>query len=112
MDQLSPQQITLKTSQLSITEDDGTAAEKSVRMDTPSPAGWTLKTHQVSLNEDDRTAVDGQPVNLNTECERESSFLYQYPTGTGNKQPTQADSDNQRSNILKKLFLFCKLVTD
>jgi hypothetical protein len=82
MDQLSPQPITLKTSQLSITEDDGTATDKSVGMDTLSPTGWTLRTHQIYLNEDDRTLVD-----LNTECELESSFLYQYPTGTGNKQP-------------------------
>ncbi len=96
MDQLSPKPITLKTSQLSIIEDDGIAANKGVRMDALSPVGWTLKTHQISLlNEDDRTAVDGEfstesrrrPVDLNTECELESSFLYQYPTGTGNKQP-------------------------
>jgi hypothetical protein len=94
MDQLSPRPITLKTSQLSVIEDDGTAVDKSVRTDTLSPTGWTLKTHQISLNEDDNTAVDGEfstesqrmPVDLNTECELESSFLYQYPTGTGNKQ--------------------------
>jgi hypothetical protein len=92
MDQLSHQPITLKTSQLSVTEDD---ADKSVGMDTLRPTGWTLKTHQISLvNEDDRTAVDGEfstesrckPVGLDIECELESSFLYQYPTGTGNKQ--------------------------
>ncbi len=81
MDHLNAQPITLKTSQLSVIEDDGTAVDKSVRMATLSPTGWTLKTHQISLlNEDDRTVVD-----LNTECERESSFLYQYPTDTGNK---------------------------
>jgi hypothetical protein len=83
MDQLNPNPITLTTSQLSIIEDDGI------------PVRWTPKTDQISLNEDDRTAVDGKlrtesrrrPVDLNTECELESSFLYQYPTGTGNKQP-------------------------
>ncbi len=82
MDQLSPQPITLKTSQLSIIEDDGI------------PVRWTPKTDQISPNEDDRTAVDGEfsteiqrsPVDLDTECELESSFLYQYPTDTGNKQ--------------------------
>jgi hypothetical protein len=122
MDQLNAQPITLKTSQLSITEDDGTDADKSVRMETQSPTGWTPKTNQLSLNEDDRTVVDGQPVDLNTECEPESSFLYQYPTGTGNKQIRRKillqtspflfkQAGDQRSNILKKLFLFCKLVT-
>jgi hypothetical protein len=79
MDQLSPKPITLKTSQLSFIEDEGTAVEKNLRIDRLSPVGWTQKTHQISLNEDDRT-----PVDLNTECELESSFLYQYPTGTGN----------------------------
>jgi hypothetical protein len=95
MDQLSPQPITFKTSQLSVIEYDGTATDKSVRMDTLSPTGRTPKTHQVSINEDDRTVVEGElrteirrrPVDLDTECELESSFLYQYPTGTGNKQP-------------------------
>jgi hypothetical protein len=91
MDQLNAQPITFKTNQLSVIEDEGTAADKNARVDTLSPTGWTLKT----LNEDDRTAVDGEfstesrrrPVDLNTECELDSSFLYQYPTGTGNKQP-------------------------
>jgi hypothetical protein len=95
MDRLTPQPITLKTSQLSVIENDWIAADKSVRIDTLSPTGWTLKTHQISLlNEDDRTAVDGEfstesrrkPVDFNPEFELESSFLYQYPTGTGNKQ--------------------------
>ncbi len=125
MDQLSPQPITLKTSQLSITEDDGTATDKSVGIDKLSPTGWTLKTHQVSPNEDDRTAVDGEfspesqrrPVDLNSECEVESSFLYQYPKGTGNRQITRKillkispflfkQAGDQRSNILKKLFFY------
>jgi hypothetical protein len=86
MDQLNAQPITLQTSQLTVIEDDGTDVDKSVRMDILSPTGWTLKTLQVSPNEDNRTAVDGEPVDLNTECEVDSSFLYQYPTGTGNKQ--------------------------
>jgi hypothetical protein len=82
MDQLSPKPVTLKTSQLSIIEDYG------------SPVRWTPKTDQISPNEDDRPTVDGElrtesqrtPVDLNTECELDSSFLYQYPTGTGHKQ--------------------------
>jgi hypothetical protein len=82
MDEINAQPITFKTSQLSVIEDDGI------------PVRWTSKTNQISLNEDDRTTVDGElrtesrrkPADLNTECELESSFLYQYPTDTGNKQ--------------------------